>query len=239
MRGTYCVCLTERNIILSVILGVVAVDCTVKPANFDSILGWHSQVFIVPNMMTSNGVKCAQKGVSFCLDSFRLEIPQSERISHQLTDILTFENLVRDRFDLFNWFSLHGNESCCSYQLNSYITFGQRFHMSAEEYMMKATAFSTGYKPLNWIKALYDGRICKNIIVELGFGGGALRMSGTYQPLMDYAFQIANIDQAITFRAKNVRSQLTFNWFKHNIVCISQPWICNSAYHRYNYKNDS
>ena len=27
--------------------------------------------------------------------------------------------------------------------------------MSPEEYMMKATAFSTGYKPLNWIKVNY------------------------------------------------------------------------------------
>ena len=31
---------------------------------------------------------------------------------------------------------------------------------------------------------------------------------------------------SIEFHYHNITSELTFQWFKHNIMCAANPWIC-------------
>ena len=76
-------------------------------------------------------------------------------------------------------------------------------------------------------QADYDANRCVNIITELGFGE---------PPLVVHAFQ--TLAHPFVFPAlpggvasfpvtnTNPSSALTYSWFKHNVICRGQPWIC-------------
>ena len=73
-----------------------------------------------------------------------------------------------------------------------------------------------------------------NLVVEVGFGPGQLSrnimavvVGAPYVILgQEYAdYGIPGIESAI-FDYINPGQNLTFHWFKHNIMCKEHPWIC-------------
>ncbi|XP_075253383.1 uncharacterized protein LOC142345282 [Convolutriloba macropyga] len=200
------------------------------PAAFKATQGWHSQVFTIPGRLTNNGKLCAKRSVTFCFRSFRLESEQDYGLSLNSSDeVVKFESLIKASFQKFNWFSGRAKDrdsgGCCSDQVDSFTKFGLWNLLSAQDYMSKATNFITGHKPLNWIKAYFHKDVCANVIVEVGFGGGRMRITGEFQPYADYILQMRN-ETALRYRPKRLQAHLTFNWFKHNVICVSQNWIC-------------
>merc|ERR1712150_451588 len=76
--------------------------------------------------------------------------------------------------------------------------------------------------------------ICKNVITEVGFGPGNLvknldrTLAGAPYVILGREYNqhgLPHMDSQ-TFDWDNPAQNLTFHWFKHNIMCKSQPWIC-------------
>ena len=89
------------------------------------------------------------------------------------------------------------------------------------------------------------------MIMDIGFGPGNLRrdhhasvVEGAPYVILGRGFGnlgISEID-SVTFDYWNVTSELTFHWFKHNIMCKGNPWICefeDHVVHKIEKKKDS
>ena len=81
-------------------------------------------------------------------------------------------------------------------------------------------------------------RICSNIIVEIGFGPGIFRRSHHPNVVEGAPYVILgrevkdlglpHVDSTI-FNYTTVAQELTFHWFKHNIMCRDNAWICDET----------
>ncbi|XP_075255229.1 uncharacterized protein LOC142347949 [Convolutriloba macropyga] len=121
------------------------------------------------------------------------------------------------------------DEHCCTSQIQTYVHLGHDIlKMSPEDYWRKLTDYpNEDNKPLNYIRAVYDTALCLNFIVEVGFGSGGLApITGAIRPLYRFAFPAMEGVAPRIFPHQRLESELTFSWFKHNIMCKSQPWIC-------------
>ena len=74
--------------------------------------------------------------------------------------------------------------------------------------------------------------------MDIGFGPGNLRRDSSLgveesQPYVIAGHDLGNIGiqqiNSTTFDYENVREELTFHWFKHNIMCRDNPWICGDS----------
>ena len=76
--------------------------------------------------------------------------------------------------------------------------------------------------------------LCKNMIVEIGFGPGPLHRNprtislGAPYVILGHEYSDYGIPgvESATFDFENPGQNLTFHWFKHNIMCKEHPWIC-------------
>ncbi|XP_075247711.1 uncharacterized protein LOC142340855 isoform X2 [Convolutriloba macropyga] len=112
---------------------------------------------------------------------------------------------------------------CCWFQCNYYLVHGyDRMFLSPQEYIEKLTDYST--------------RCNRNVITKVGFGKGDLvrrdyYLYGTRAHRFGYPYLLSSLDESLAywFPYNDPRSQLTYWWFKHNIICREQPWICHKS----------
>ena len=61
----------------------------------------------------------------------------------------------------------------------------------------------------------------------MGFGTGGFKRHGGIQQL-DYILPPMGKyeEEIVIFSYVNVTKELTFDWFKANVLCVDQEWIC-------------
>ncbi|XP_063715370.1 uncharacterized protein LOC134842815 [Symsagittifera roscoffensis] len=106
--------------------------------------------------------------------------------------------------------------------------------MSPEVYWDRLSNYENESRPLNNIAADFFEGVCKNVVFEVGFGPGALRRhhgenirEGVPYVILgkEFADGIPEVP-SITIDYFDPGSQLTFQWFKHHIMCRDHPSIC-------------
>ena len=87
-------------------------------------------------------------------------------------------------------------------------------------------------KQLNYIRSFFQLRCKVNVITKVGFGRGRLRRDRhpylSTVPLagFNYVLGIEGVDFDVAIPYENPEDFLTFKWFKYNVICRDQPWIC-------------
>merc|ERR1712062_566522 len=147
---------------------------------------------------------------------------------------------VRSMHERHNFFL--GYPGCCQKQCDDYLTHGyERMFLSLPSYLNKLTDYSEKDKILNYIEAYYDPLCHRNMILKVGFGRGALVRAnhpsdegGFIQQREGYSYLLSypylNGLHANVFPYDNVQWHLTYWWFKQNIICRDQEWICDQEY---------
>ncbi|XP_075258803.1 uncharacterized protein LOC142350736 isoform X2 [Convolutriloba macropyga] len=206
-------------------------------ANMESLVFW------VSNGLETFGKKCRRYSKYYCLDSYRTPAAEDEDTNTRSpggmdprATMAWFGVLIRDKWQIINMIEPDEPNFCCEGQSMKYLFFGQlRKKWSPEQYMEKLMDYSDEDKPLNFLTAVYLEIACKNLIIELGFGPGNFTrnqnsivhgapfiiMGGEEFP----EYGIPGLSTA-TFPFENPGQNLTFHWFKHNIMCKEHPWIC-------------
>ncbi|XP_075247719.1 uncharacterized protein LOC142340859 isoform X2 [Convolutriloba macropyga] len=129
-----------------------------------------------------------------------------------------------------------GHNGCCQYQCDNYLVHGyERMFLTPQEYVDKLTDYSEENKILNLIEAYYNVRCNRNMITKLGFGKGALVRTnhpfGHMPQRYGFPYVLGTSDDlwVHSFAYHSPQEYLTFWWFKHNIICKDQPWVCNET----------
>jgi len=146
-----------------------------------------------------------------------------------------FNVLIQDKWKRINMINFDQPDSCCHAQIRRYLVFGyHNRNWSPGEYLEKITNYEDEYKPLNFLAAAWSSETCENIILEVGFGPGNFRRSHHQSVKEGEPYIMAGEQHQIgiphvasrAFPYDNPGQFLTFHWFKHNIMCKAQPWIC-------------
>ncbi|XP_075263554.1 uncharacterized protein LOC142355206, partial [Convolutriloba macropyga] len=104
--------------------------------------------------------------------------------------------------------------------------------LSPQEYIDKLTDYSEENKTLNLIEAYFSTKCQRNVITRVGFGKGELvRSNHPYGHMpqrrdVPYILDLLGSSVAFLFPYNETEIYLTYWWFKHNIICRDQPWIC-------------
>merc|ERR1712150_214174 len=121
---------------------------------------------------------------------------------------------------------------CCHYQSEKYFYRGLSYGFSPDDYMNKLLNFTVQGKHLQFIKAHYDSFFCLNVINSLTFGN-TLPATSNITILggkrgRDYMIPPNGLPpyQIDVFSHLHLNNTLTFFYFKYNIMCRDQPWIC-------------
>ncbi|XP_075246395.1 uncharacterized protein LOC142339920 [Convolutriloba macropyga] len=126
---------------------------------------------------------------------------------------------------MFSFHEVDGStERCCRYQTFAYMKYGQANGLSPLDYYQRLTNFSNEGKKLVFIMSKHVPDLCLNVITHIGFGHGQFRMYGRH----GHALGIFLHDTQTwhIFHHLHVSKYLTYEWFKHNVICRGQPWIC-------------
>ena len=119
---------------------------------------------------------------------------------------------------------------CASHDYH-YFVFGYGLNLwTPRDYYERITDYTDG-KALNFIMAHYSPKCKANIIMELGFGKGKLTVSDhftSFQPERPGLPYILKVGYQWTPKVpyENPEDFITFAWFKKNVMCADQPWIC-------------
>ena len=227
-------------------------DIVIKP---ESQISWTSQTFIIPVQDPTDSLPfiwtlCRRLSCFYCLDAFE-SFNEQELIAftptfhdrsfqNEFYDLLT-KNMIDECsekvlaiFRNHNFFSDLG-KLCCYRQCFNYRFNGYRYmNLKVEEYITKLTNYSnaTGNnKHVNAIWSFYDPVSNANIITKLGYGEGRLRRFNHLNAVpghradAPYLLKIGD-HWSPKIIYENPGSFLTFNWFKFNIICKEQAWIC-------------
>ncbi|XP_063724137.1 uncharacterized protein LOC134851816 isoform X2 [Symsagittifera roscoffensis] len=173
---------------------------------------WSSLEFLVPGVPNNRlSQHCAEK---------------SKRVSRP-EDYGRFRQLILPIYEAYNFFTFSNTlGSCCKHQVLMYWRYGTRKGLSPEGYLKKLTDITDGGRQLNWIKANYNETICLNVISQLGFGHGFLRIEGNFKRHSDFLLLLQEGKQTHMFSPNNVTKVITFFWFKFNVICRARPWMC-------------
>ncbi|XP_075248096.1 uncharacterized protein LOC142341101 [Convolutriloba macropyga] len=197
--------------------------------NSSSRITWMSHHFILPGRFTWLGVKCRDVSQHFCLYSILYDHRFFINRMPLESDLEVFESVIRHSFTSINWYSMfqsNDSESCCEFQSFIYKNHGWRKGVSPELFLDHVFDFSLTNKQVNYIYATYAENLCHNVITEVGFGPGKLRLNGRILQNTPFIFPIQNTGEIKFIPANYVRSSLTYNWFRSEIICAAQPWIC-------------
>ncbi|XP_075262679.1 uncharacterized protein LOC142354302 [Convolutriloba macropyga] len=203
---------------------------------------WGSLVFAIPNQFTELGRICANQSSHYCLSCYRTlysnekviendEFPEYDSDVPPKGLIQEFENKILALWNRINFFSTISFVNCCKDQANKYVVYGYlNSKMSPDAYLEKLTDYKDEEMRINYIGVHYDPSRCWYVITELGFGAPPVIY---YPELTDnrgldkpYVFppQPGREPSILTF--PHLRARLSFGWFKRNIMCKDQPWIC-------------
>ena len=216
---------------------------------------WNSLLFIIPVRTPFDEYPwliCSRFSRYYCLHSFevkhniqrlayhyRLNISAKnyEQIFSKIQTMKIFAHketfeLFAPIFDRHNYFLDHNG--CCLGQFSKYFIFGfTQLIFTPADYKKKLTDYSVRKKKLNEIRAYYFEECDLNIITQVGFGRGKLRRSshGTavMKPLKDVNYFLKVGPSWIIIPYHNPGRFLTFPWFKKNVMCQEQPWICEES----------
>ena len=215
---------------------------------------WSSQQFIISLEMPNNYYWefCRRSSKFYCLLSFISNENNSNPAFE--TDFL---NLVVDdsayrKYQSLKWFACEECrkvfrpvfaqhnlfifwEGCCLGHNFNYFSYGfQDALLTPKEYLAKLTDYSEEDKKLNYILAYYLPDCDVNIISKLGFGSGNLKrlnhhFVGSSNHKIGRPYQIKAGDEwTPKIPYENPEDFVTFRWFKKNIMCLDQPWICRN-----------
>ncbi|XP_075258603.1 uncharacterized protein LOC142350600 [Convolutriloba macropyga] len=206
-----------------------------------------SLVFWVSNGVERIGQTCRKFSLYYCLESYRTpSIEYDETIDRHhggLDPTATsawFNVLIRDKWQIINMIDPEDPNFCCSGQTTKYLMYGHlRKKWDPQQYMDKLMEYwDEDNKPLNYLIAVYIPIVCCNLIVEVGFGPGNLtRNFNSIDPGAPFVilgsefdeFGIPGLRESPKFDFYNPGRNLTFHWFKHNIMCLEHPWICGNV----------
>ena len=98
-------------------------------------------------------------------------------------------------------------------------------------YLYQFTDYSEEHKQLNYIQAFHLPVCQVNVISKLGYGLGPLRrtnhIAGVRRQLPGVPYQLkVGSEWSEQIPYDNPEDFLTFRWFKQNVMCKEQPWIC-------------
>ena len=103
--------------------------------------------------------------------------------------------------------------------------------LTPREYLTKLTDYSEGDKRLNFIVSYYSLECNTNMITKLGFGIGSLKRANQSdvvrfeRPGAPYQLKVGH-QWSAQIPYDNPDDFLSFHWFKHQVMCQEQPWIC-------------
>ena len=124
---------------------------------------------------------------------------------------------------------------CCLGQQFSYYKHGfNPLKVTPLQYISKLTNYTVQNKNLNQVWAFYMHECDVNVIIKLGFGQGELKRIprtedrlGQHRPGKPYRLKIGD-SWSPDIPYENPGDFLTFEWFKTNVMCLDQPWICEA-----------
>ncbi|XP_075261514.1 uncharacterized protein LOC142353180 [Convolutriloba macropyga] len=195
---------------------------------------WQSLSFLIPDPSGEYPNRiCSLFSRYFCHLAYIVEKRQSYRFPH-LQDLDDFARIVNSVYRDHNWFSVSKASQeqemgeCCVDQCEMYKRFGQRFGLSPEAYWAKAANYSSVNRRLNLIRSTYAQNLCVNVVSVVGFGSGPIRLSGGVTN-KNYVIPVGQLNDSVIFIPyERLELHLTFDWFKENVICKEQSWICQN-----------
>ncbi|XP_075258508.1 uncharacterized protein LOC142350544 [Convolutriloba macropyga] len=188
--------------------------------------------FLLPDPKDDQGLKCFQYSLYFCLMRYWTGTGRDRTVSRNSLvnyNSTKFSEMIAPYFRYMNWFSFQEedkrNGGCCRYQTSVYIEHGLQRGMTAGEYFDKITDFTDEGKSLVYIKLRYDSECCHNVITQIGFGKGSLKIVGGKKG-KDYIFPPLGREDLHVFSWKVVSRIISFDWFKDQVICKEREWVC-------------
>ena len=214
---------------------------------------WSSLTFIIPVKLYDNEFwpDCKHQSNLYCLSHFTTEndiestgaevrnyygiFARGDTTFFKLRKLKSYgreqsEEVFRPVYRKHNFYPK--SEGCCSDQYEIYHTHGfLGANFTPKEYLSKLTDYRSENKSLNLIWSYYKHDSCVHIITKLGFGKGILkklhhrRDTAIGIPFVPYRLKVG---QSFTpdIPYDNPGDFLNFDWFKRNLICKDQPWIC-------------
>ena len=211
---------------------------------------WTSLTFIIPiDVQLEEWQDCRRFSLVYCLYSYETKRLNQNRATHYYfrptsIDFLRYtfywlenvttrisDEIFRPIYQSINNFM--GENGCCIEQNRNYINFGlNEFIHNHKEYVSKMTDFKSLRKKLNFIEAYYMAECDVNLIIKVGFGSGKIWRVNRVIP--DYSFAKEGSPYLLTvgdnwtplIPYEHPDEFLTFTWFKENVMCLEQSWIC-------------
>ena len=215
---------------------------------------WSSLVFVIPDRepLELYWIACRKFSRIYCLQNFYATTSNNNPAlrSFSSNPLQALHPDLRYNFIWFEKMAYHetervfessykrinnfvGQNGCCTHQYFEYFTAGfLEMLLTPQEYYTKLTDFSDENKKLNEIWAYFSTSCDSNVITKLGFGIGQLQrknhLYGLPRPKfgMPYVLNIGN-DWTPSIPFLNPGDFLTFGWFKQNVMCLDQSWICD------------
>ncbi|XP_075257296.1 uncharacterized protein LOC142349547 isoform X2 [Convolutriloba macropyga] len=188
--------------------------------------------FVLPDQVDPVGRQCHQFNTWYCMMGYWINYKQSDR-QPQENDKQLFEQLVKTFFFNVNWYSFKpqdaANGGCCSYQTKQYIEYGQKFGLSPRDYLDKIVYFTAGasHHNLVFLKVRWDEQLCVNIVTQVGFGIGQLKVVGDKRMTKPFAIpRLGGSTNIYVYEAGKVKKDLNFTWFMHFVICKDKPELC-------------
>ena len=76
---------------------------------------------------------------------------------------------------------------------------------------------------------MWNSALCKNIILQVGFGTGRLKVIGGKG--LRHKFLMPHLgdddEHAYIFPGMGIRTRLTFGWFMVTVICGEKPELCS------------
>ncbi|XP_063715250.1 uncharacterized protein LOC134842723 [Symsagittifera roscoffensis] len=204
---------------------------------------WESLIFWISNAFSIFGMACRQHSDYYCLDAYHTQNPYNSSQSRDLPPALEpmaahtwFHILIEPKWIAINMIDYYDTGACCADQVKKYLIYGlHNKEWNPDEYMDKLANYEDENRTLNYISATYFAPVCQNIILEIGFGPGNLKRSHHITVKEGEPYLLAGMEmgglgiahvESKSFSYSNITQELTFHWFKHNIMCRDNPWIC-------------
>ena len=243
MRANFLALILILQQLSEVLLEDIVINSTIR-------LNWTSQTFIIPveSQLGYPWTICRKFSDVYCLDNYETRELDTEPAFHAFVNLRTSasmhtsyywleynaitktEHLFRPFYRRHNFFV--DRESCCLGQFYQY--FAEAFKkmlLTPKKYIEELADYSEENKNLNAIWAFFEPVCRVNIITKLGFGKGDLQRfnnNPNIAPQRDGTPYLLKLGKkwSTDIPYDNPGHYLTFHWFKWNVICLEQAWIC-------------
>ncbi|XP_075265904.1 uncharacterized protein LOC142358383 [Convolutriloba macropyga] len=188
--------------------------------------------FILADREDALGSRCAFYSNYYCFSNYWTNYEHSKRRA-TVQDFQEFMPLVVQMYRSINWFSLHNidypNGGCCDFQNFVYATRAHPYGISPHSFINVVTNFTVAGKNLQFVKARFHPFFCLNVITTLAYGnGGSQLLVEGGSPAAQFMLppNILEPYHTLIISRRALEVALTFDWFKQNVMCKAQPWIC-------------